>query len=635
LHRSAHRSSAGWTLVGVSRDISERRAQEEKIARLNRVYAVLSGINSLIVRTLSRQDLFRDACRIAVEVGQFRMAMISIGAGDQVKPVAVAGFDEGFVAKYAHLRSSGPSPKGAGPTDYALCETGVLICNDIATDGAVSAWRDAALQRGYGASATFPLFERGILAGCISLYAAEAGFFDEEELKLLSQLAGDVSYALDFIARDEQLIYLAYYDPLTKLANRRLFIDRLAQHLDEVRKTGEMLAAEHFKAINDAVGRAGGDELLKLQAARLLRFTGNTNYLARFGADQFAIVIPNLKHASDMTSFLVEKMRGRLSRPHKLGDSDVRLSFKMGIALFPDDGENAESLVGNAESALKRAKASGEKYLFYTLQMSAALKERLSLESRLRYAVERREFALYYQPKVELIGGLICGAEALLRWESPELGTVLPDNFISLLEDTGLILEVGLWALKQAVDDRARWVSEGLQVPRLSVNVSPAQLKQPDFLESFKTVLSGSAGTDPGIDIEITETMLMTDIDAVITKLASVAELGAKIAIDDFGTGYSSLTYLARLPIHALKIDRSFVVKMSDSSDTMAIVSAIISVSHAMRLKVIAEGVDSPEQFKLLRLLLCDEMQGWLFSKALPAQGFAELLREGRRLTLI
>jgi len=282
-------------------------------------------------------------------------------------------------------------------------------------------------------------------------------------------------------------------------------------------------------------------------------------------------------------------------------------------------------LLGNAEAALKKAKTGGDKFLFYAQKMNERVAENLALENKLRMALEREEFVLHYQPKVDLDSGAVVGLEALIRWQSPELGLVPPMNFIPLLEETGLILEVGSWALRRAAVDHRRWSEAGLKPPRVAVNVSAIQLRQRDFVAVVEqAIIDGVAPT--GIDLEITESLIMQDVEATIEKLKLVRALGLKIAIDDFGTGYSSLAYLAQLPVQYLKIDRSFIIKMEKDPNAATLVSTIISLAHSLRLKVIAEGVETEEQAKSLRLLRCNEMQGYLFSKPLPLEQMTSLL---------
>ena len=352
----------------------------------------------------------------------------------------------------------------------------------------------------------------------------------------------------------------------------------------------------------------------------------DSKWFARIGGDQFASIIPDLS-TSEVVRRIEKRLREVLATPFRLGDAEVQVALKIGIALFPDDGADADTLLRHAEAALKKAKASGERYLFYTHAMTARVADNLALENRLRQALEKDEFVLYYQPKVDLETRRIVGVEGLIRWQSPELGLVPPMKFIPLMEETGLILPVGNWALRRASLDHKSWFDQGLKPPRVAVNVSPIQLRQRDFVGVVEqAIIDGIAPT--GIDLEITESLIMEDIQGNVEKLKSVRGLGISIAIDDFGTGYSSLGYLARLPIQTLKIDRSFIIAMLNDADTTTLVSTIISLAHSLRLKVVAEGVELEEQAKMLRLLRCDEMQGYLYSKPLPLQEITALLRK-------
>ena len=618
--------------------VVEHKHAEAAAMRLNRVYAVLSGINSLIVRARTQQELFDEACRIAVQHGHFLLAWIGTVSGESLTPQAIHGFNvQDILKKNQPIKMSADSPEGQSSAARALREKRPWVCNDFSTDAVMSPWREQALSAGLRSSALLPLLVGQQVMGCLCLYAAEPGFFDDGEMKLLNALAGDISYALEFIAREQRLDYLAYYDALTRLANRRLFIDRLTQSVQAARQNGEgfaviMVDIARFKTINDTYGMPAGDQLLKLVARRLTRLAGGSSRVARVGGDRFAVVAHDFRRAADLAAILRDRVWSGLNRPYKLAGQSLRIAVRIGIAMFPDDCDDAESLLQNSEAALKKAKVSGDNFLFYTQQMSSALREKLRLEDQLRRALEEAEFVLYYQPKVDLRDNAICGAEALLRWNSPELGLVSPAQFMPLLEETGMIVEVGRWVLHQAVADQGQWLAAGLRAPRIAVNVSPLQLRQPDFVEEVRTVIGMRNLSAASIELEVTESVLMPDMEKHIAKLHLIKDMGVLIAIDDFGTGYSSLSRLSRLPVSSVKIDRSFIVGMTDSADTMNIVSTIISLARSMNLRVVAEGVDSEEQLKFLRLLRCDEIQGFLFSPAVPAADFARLLSEDRRL---
>jgi len=308
--------------------------------------------------------------------------------------------------------------------------------------------------------------------------------------------------------------------------------------------------------------------------------------------------------------------------------------FSFGVALHPGDADDADTLFANAETALRNCGASEERYLFYARDMNARVSEQLSLENRLHRALERDEFVLHYQPKVSLRDGSIVGVEALLRWNDPDHGLISPADFIPVLEETGLIVEVGRRVVEKALADAAAWRTGGLAFPRIAVNVSVVQMRRKDFLDTLEQILAAHPEERDVLDIELTESLLMQDIEANIRGLCAVRELGIRIAVDDFGTGYSSLSYLKRFPIDQLKIDQSFVRDITTDPDAAAICVAIVGLAHNLRLEVIAEGVETEAQMQFLRQRDCDEMQGYLFSRPLPAADFAALLTAGQRLSL-
>jgi diguanylate cyclase (GGDEF)-like protein/PAS domain S-box-containing protein len=615
-------------LRGTVQDITERKQQEQKIARLNRVYAVLSGINSAIVRIHDRDELLREACRIAVEQGEFKMAWIGLPApgGGKIQPVAWAGCDAGYMHAVRRKLESLPEDYGLG--GRALREKKVVYSNDIAGDARI-VYKMEALARGFHSVIMLPLLPRGETAGLLALYSEKRGFFDEDELRLLNELAGDISFGLEAIAKEEKLAYLAYYDALTGLPNRTLFCERVNQSLNAVRGTEAKAAVmaidlERFRLINDTLGRHAGDGLLDRVAERLRVAIPGSGVLARIGADCFAAAVP-LKQEAEIAVFLESTLHQCFSTPFAIGDNELRLSAKSGIALFPNDGPDCDALLKNAEAALKKAKNTPEQYLFYTPEMNARVAERLTLENKLRSAIDERQFVLYYQPKVDLESRSLRGLEALIRWRDSEAGLIPPSRFIPILEETGLILEVGRWVLKQAIADYRDWQQMGLEPPRVAINVSALELRRKDFILEVSQAIAG-AGTS-ALELEITESLIMEDIERNIGMLKEIRDLGVGIAIDDFGTGYSSLSYIARLPVEVLKIDRSFVTNLNMCAENATIIHTIISLAHSLKLRVVAEGVETEEQASLLKRLKCDLMQGYLVSQPVPREKIEALLQ--------
>jgi diguanylate cyclase (GGDEF)-like protein len=609
-----------------------RQEQQHHIARLNRIYAVLSGINSTIVRVRDREQLFREACSIAVTAGGFRMAWLGLvqAKEDRLGPVAWAGVGEDYIALIP-LSLDQTDPERYGIAGRAVVERKGVVVHDMEADPRVHRGREA-VAHGFRSLAALPLFVSGEPVGVLCLYADAPGFFDsEDEMRLLLELAGDIAFALDHIEKAERLNYLAYYDPLTGLANATLLRERLARFMEVAHDAGHRLAlgivdVDRFKVINDSLGRTTGDDLLKQIARRLSRHSRESSEIARVAADRFAVVLPRVGRDDDVARVIEHKLSDAFALPYTLGPAELRVSAKAGIAVFPGDGADADTLFKNAEAALDKAKETGEPHHFYTQSLTAKVAERLSMENELRQAIEKSEFLLHYQPKVEAQTRRVVGVEALIRWASPGRGLVAPLDFIPLLEETGMILEVGEWALHQAVRDHAHWLEQGLPAPRVAVNVSAIQLRRPNFVKIVEDAINRGAKPH-GIDLEITESILMEEIGENIDKLKALRELGVSVAIDDFGTGYSSLGYLAKLPVQALKIDRSFVITMLKEPDTMTLVSTIISLARSLRLSVIAEGVDSEDQANYLRLARCDEMQGFLIGRPVPREAITAMLR--------
>jgi diguanylate cyclase (GGDEF)-like protein/PAS domain S-box-containing protein len=436
---------------------------------------------------------------------------------------------------------------------------------------------------------------------------------------------------------EDRLSYLAQFDTLTGLPNRHLFRDRLDQTLNQGKRSGRRAAVmfvdlDRFKQVNDALGHACGDMLLKEAAARISAAVRVGDTVGRFGSDEFGVVLPDL-HDSGDADRVAQKIMEAIAAPFVPDGQETFITASIGIALYPADSEDSESLIANAGAAMQRAKEEGRgNCQYFTREMNERLHKRVQTETALRHALERREFLLHYQPKVDLATGGICGFEALLRWQHPERGLVSPLEFIPVLEDTGLIVPVGEWVVAEACRQLGEWKAAGIETRPVAVNLSARQFQEEGLLGAIRRIL-GEAGVDPGsIQFEITESLIMKDPERAVDSLRALRDAGFKLSVDDFGTGYSSLAYLKRFPLDALKIDRAFVREVDRDADDAAIALAIIGMAHSLKLKVVAEGVETESQLRFLRERGCDEIQGYYFSRPLAAGAATEALREGRRL---
>ncbi|KAB2928470.1 MAG: EAL domain-containing protein [Dechloromonas sp.] len=433
-------------------------------------------------------------------------------------------------------------------------------------------------------------------------------------------------------AAEARIRELADFDALTGLPNRRLLHDRVRQLLAGAERDNSSFALlffdlDHFKRINDSLGHSVGDELLCAVAHRLAGSVRRIDTLARLGGDEFVLAMPGIPAAAaiDVARRLLEEC----NTPFTVAGHDLTVTPSIGVAICPQDGRDIETLLRNADAAMYKAKELGRNtFQFYTAEMNTATLERLMMESGLRRAVKQQEFALHYQPLVSLQSGLIIGVEALVRWQHPELGLIMPDRFIHVAEEAGLINALGDWVLCEACRQAQAWIEAGLPPLLMAVNVAPEQFRQGGFVEAVAGALAAS-GLDPTLlELEVTERTVMHDADSSIGTLTALHRMGVELSLDDFGTGYSSLAYLKRFPVGKLKIDRSFIRDLETDADDRAIASTIVSMGRNLRLTVLAEGVESREQLALLRGMDCDMAQGYLFSRALPAAQITELLRQ-------
>jgi len=434
-----------------------------------------------------------------------------------------------------------------------------------------------------------------------------------------------------------ELDYLAHHDALTNLPNRMLVLDRLGQAIEVARRQRKQLAVmfmdlDRFKHINDLLGHAVGDQLLQSVAKRLVASGRQSDTVSRLGGDEFLLLLPSIERADD-AALSAQKMLAALDPPHHIDGNDVHVRVSIGISMYPDDGQDAQTLIKCADTAMYYAKKNGRNsFKFFEPNMNTLAVQRQSIESSLRQALDQQEFVLHYQPKIDLQSSTIVGAEALIRWQHPQRGLLLPIEFVPIAENSGLIRPIGHWVLREACRQAKTWLQAGLPPITVAVNTSVLELHAVDFLENLRAILEETQLEPCYLELELTESVFMRNAEPTGSLLQAIADLGVKLAIDDFGTGYSNLSCLSRFPIDTLKIDQSFVNRMTGNPDDANIVRAVIGMGKSLRQKVIAEGVETPEQHGSLMALHCDEGQGYYFGRPLPAEAFATLLQTGLSL---
>jgi diguanylate cyclase (GGDEF)-like protein len=613
---------------------SEKRQREQgiRLQRLTRTYRMLSSMSSAILRLHNRSELLHEVCRIGVQQGGYERVAISLmDPGSQtLRPRACAGTAVGGdeiverAVEEAELDVRQDCAVEAGLAAGAVRSGAPSVINDLAEGEQSFAQHRMLIARGYRAVAALPLLIDGTAMGVITLFSGQCDIFDATEVGVLLELTANLGFALQYLDKDEAVHFLSHFDSLTGLAKRPLFCQRLAQVLDADATDGSgrtvvVFDVQKLGAINDTLGRYVGDRLIEGIAARLKQIFGDPDCVAHFGGGTFALMLEGVGNQEDTGRLLQNAAAQVFVDPFTVEGQELRPAIRSGVAFSPHDADNADALVQNAEAALKAAREDNEKYMLYGLVTQRPTSRSLALEARLARALEREEFLLHYQPKVDIGSGRVVGLEALLRWQDSEDGLVSPGIFVPLLERSGAIVDVGEWVLLQAVRDIRRWATSGLPDIRVAVNVSPLQLRRRDFVERVLAGINAALEPRVGVDIEITESMLMQDLELSIRKLSQLREAGIGVAIDDFGTGYSSLRLLARLPVDTLKIDRSFVQGISDSPKGMTLVSTVVSLARAFGMRTVAEGVETAEQLQGVRLCQCDQAQGFLFARPMPA----------------
>ncbi len=620
-------------ITGVTRDVTERRRQREQIERLTRILRMQSGINSAVLRIRDRDELLQEACRLATEVGGYGRAVFSLvdASGNFAVPRFRAGNATDF-PEPRQLSIEDDSAPDSSLSGRALRTGQIAVNNDLTRADPPVAMREQLVNLGYKAMAALPLIVEGRRVGALVLTSRDADLLaDTELLILLQDMMSSLSFALRSQENADTAQYLTYFDPLTGLAKRSLFLERLANLLTGERGPDNKVAViaidiRGVNRINDTYGRHLGDVMLLRIAERLKVYARSDLHIGHFGGGSFALVEAPLSAGdASLRSVLDANL---ISEPFDIEGQSLHLSCSYGVAHYPHDATEAGALVQRAEAALKQAKELGEQYLHYQLDMHSEMAKRLVLEHELSAAVAGEHFELYYQPQLNLKSGRIEAVEALLRWNHPTEGTIAPERFLAVLESTGLILPVGDWVLKRAVEDCERWSKMGLAPLRVAVNISPVQVRQRSFvanvLRHFERL---RACKGFGLDLEITESMLLQDLEGTGRKLRELRAAGVRIALDDFGTGYSALGLLQKLPVDLLKIDKSFVRGLPDDVASVALVDTVLRLASAFDLVTVVEGIETAAQLQAVRAMRCDMWQGYLHSKPMPVSVLEERLR--------
>ena len=590
----------------------------------------LMALEAYHILDTPRDPLFDHMTELAAQICDAPMALISLVDRHRQwfkSSLGVSGISE--------------TPRAFSFCAHAIRGKGVMEVPDTLLDPRFS---DNPLVTGYPhfrSYAGMPLYTSdGFALGTLCVLDHQPRTISEAQRRALSQLSRLVVALLEQRKTDQKLAYLAQFDALTGLPNRYLLRDRMTQSMARAERSGKLMTVlvlnlDDFKLISNGHGHAVGDQLLAEVAHRLLSCTRAGDTVSRLVGDEFGIALSDIGHPEEAAQ-VAQKFLGTLVRPFTLDSGvEIYLSASLGVALFPADGRDSDELLKNAEVALHRAKEQGrDSCQFYAPQMNQRALSRLRLESSLRQAVTRQEFRLHYQPKIGVSGGQVSGVEALLRWNDPKQGLVPPEDFIPVLEDTGLILPVGMWVLETACAQMRAWHDAGIEVPSMAVNLSVRQFLQPELDLRVGEIIRRHGLAPEAIEIEITESMLMHDPQQAVQILGRLKQLGVRLSVDDFGTGYSSLAYLKQFPLDALKIDRAFIRNVTSDADDAAIAVAIVNLAHNLNLKVVAEGVETEAQVNFLIRQGCDTLQGFYFAKPMDASTCGQMIREVGRLVL-
>jgi len=626
---------------------AERKKNERAARRLARMYAALSATNEAIIRSKSPQELYERICDASVRGGKSIATAVLLAEPDSPWLKAVAGSGDVMeLVKITRFSIDPDNPYGGGVVGQAFRDRKLAINADILNSEQGRPWREAGLAVNAVACAAAPLTKKGQSIGVLMIFFGKSWAADEEVMALLARLAENISFALDNFEREDErkraetrAHHLATHDDLTDLPNRVMFGQLLSEAIKVAQRYRRKFSImfvdlDRFKLINDTLGHAAGDLLLKDVAGLFKRCLRGSDVLARFGGDEFVILLHEVSDVAQVTA-VARKLLSAAVTPMMIQGRECRVTASIGVATFPDHGTDEQSLTKNADAAMYLAKEEGRSnFRFFAPEMKTQSIERLMLETGLRRALECDEFLLHYQAKRDLATGDISGVEALLRWQHPDLGLVLPLHFIPTAEESGLIVPIGKWVLDTACAQNVAWQQQGLPAMRIAVNLSPRQFTDPNLLQDIRGALAASGMAPQLLELEITESMVMQNPEEAKRVLAALKKIGVHLSIDDFGTGYSSMSLIKQFPIDTIKVDRSFVRDLPTDANDRAITKTVIALGKALNLTIVAEGVETAAQEEFLRDQHCDEIQGFLFTKPLGGDDFAAFAREHGITTL-
>lgn len=607
-------------LYGTIQDISEEKRAERALMVRAHQQLLVAEFGRSALATTDIEQVSREAATLMADglgVGYTKVLLFDAST-DTCTLVAGVGWAAEWIGRRVYRNSWAYSQ-----TDHVLDSQEPVIVENFRDDTRFS---PSPLLIQHGIVSGINVVIKGVEAplGILGAYTREAHSFSSDDIRFLESLANTLSTAIERRLADERLAHMAHHDALTDLPNRFLLTDRLSMALAEAQRHGHHLAllyldVDRFKNVNDVYGHAFGDRIIQEIAGRLRGAVRAMDTVSRQGGDEFLVVLPEL-HNDKEAKRLAQKLLSTFAPPFRVESTEVVLTASIGIACFPADGQEAEILLRNADAAMYVAKERGRnRYQFYVADMHARSMEHLMLEGDLRRAIDNNQLYLQYQPQFDLMTGVTVGLEALVRWQHPTHGLVSPGKFIPIAEESGQIVPIGTWILKEACRQHALWIADGLEVGTIAVNVSAHQFQQPDFVEVVESVLDRTGLAATRLELEVTESVVMQGMEVVLDKLRRLNALGVKLAIDDFGTGYSSLSYLKQFPLYRLKIDQSFTVGLPDNRESLAIAQAIIHMGHSLGLDVLAEGIETKDQEAQLRNMACNAGQGYLYAKPLPA----------------